>query len=101
MVGAAAFCRPYGAPLAELVTSESVNQGDVKERGRSQVGAVDEVAVPEGGMEEIEVNFWEVNLGIGESEDISDCDGQAVKELIDDYVGSDVGRLGWNSATKN
>ena len=36
-----------------LVTSEGVNQGGVKERGRSQVGAVDEVAVPEGGMEEM------------------------------------------------
>ena len=48
--------------------------------------------MPEGGMEEIGVNFW-VHLGIGGSEDISDCDGQAVKELIDDYVGSDVGRV--------
>ena len=58
MVCAASFCRPHGAPLAELVTSEGVNQGGVKERGRGQVGAVDEVAVPEGGMEEIGVNFW-------------------------------------------
>ena len=49
--------------------------------------------MPEGGMEEIGVNFWGVHLGIGGSEDISDCDGQAEKELIDDYVGSDVGRV--------
>ena len=49
-----------------------------KERGRGQVGAVDEVSVPEGGMEEIGVNFWGVHLGIGRREDISDCDGQAV-----------------------
>ena len=43
--------------------------------------------MPKGGMEEIRVNFWEVHLGIGGNEDFSDCDGQAVKELIDDYVG--------------
>ena len=34
--------------------------------------------MPEGGVEEIGVNFWEVHLGVGGSEDISDCDGQAV-----------------------
>ena len=34
--------------------------------------------MPEGGMEEIGVNFWGVHLGIGGSEDISDCDGQAI-----------------------
>ena len=32
-------------------------------------------------------------MGIRRSENISDCDGQAVKELIDDYVGSDVGKV--------
>ena len=54
----------------------STREASKKERG--QVGAVDEVSVPEGGMEEIGVNFWGVHLGIGESEDVSDCDGQAV-----------------------
>ena len=39
---------------------------------------MDEVAVPEGGMEEERVNFWGVHLGIGGGKDVSDCDGQAV-----------------------
>ena len=58
MVCATAFCSPHGAPLAELVTREGINQGGIKERGRGEVGAVDEVSVPEGGMEEKRVNFW-------------------------------------------
>ena len=60
--------RPSAAPtvlLAELVTREGVNQGGVKERGRGKVSAMDEVSVPEGGMEEKRVNFWGVHLGIG------------------------------------
>ena len=54
---------------------------------------MDEVLVPEGGMEEKRVNFRGVHLGIGGSKDVSDCDGQAAQELIDDYEGSDVGRI--------
>ena len=63
-------------------------------KGRGEVGAMDEVSVPKGGMEEKRVNFWWVHLGIGgRGKDVSDCDGQAVSELIDDYEGSDVGRI--------
>ena len=71
MVCAAALCSPHGAPLAELVTREGIDQGGIKERGRGKVGAMDEVSVPEGGMEEKRVNFWGVHLGIGGSKDVS------------------------------
>ena len=64
LVCATDFCSPHGAPLAELVTCEGVNQGGVKERGRGKVGAVHEVSVPEGGMEEKGVNIRKVHLGI-------------------------------------
>ena len=65
MVCATALCSPHGAPLAELVTREGIDQGGIKERGRGKVGAMDEVSVREGGMEEKRVNFWGVHLGIG------------------------------------
>ena len=54
---------------------------------------MNEVSMPEGGMEEKRVNFWGVHLGVGGGKDVSDCEGKAVKELIDDYVGCDVGRI--------
>jgi len=62
LVCAAALCSPHGAPLAELVTREGIDQGGIKERGRGKVGAMDEVSVPEGGMEEKRVNFWGVHF---------------------------------------
>ena len=64
MVCATALCSPHGAPLAELVTREGIDQGGIKERGRGKVGAMDEVSVPEGGMEE-KSQFLGVHLGIG------------------------------------
>ena len=78
LVCATAFCSPHSAPLAELVTREGINQGGIKERRRGEVGAMDEVSVLEGGMEEKRVNFWVVHLGIGGGKDVSDCDGKAV-----------------------
>ena len=34
-------------------------------RGRGEVGTMNEVSMPEGGMEEKRVNFWGVHLGVG------------------------------------
>ena len=62
---ATAFGSPYGAPLAELVTCECIDQGGIEERGRGEVGTMNEVSMPEGGMEEKRVNFWGVHLGVG------------------------------------
>ena len=65
MVCAAALCSPHGA-LAELVSREGIDQGGIKERARGKVGAMDEVSVPEGGMEEKRAISGGVHLGIGE-----------------------------------
>ena len=75
---ATAFDSPYCASLAELVTCESIDQGGIEERGRGEVGTMNEVSMPEGGMEEKRVNFWGVHLGVGGGKDVSDCEGKAV-----------------------
>ena len=56
--------QPYGAPLAELVTCECMDQRGIEERGRGEIGAINEVLMPEGGWKK-KVDFWAVHLGVG------------------------------------
>ena len=45
--------QPHGAPLAELVTCECIDQGGIEERGRGEVGTMNEVSMPESGISDV------------------------------------------------